>query len=81
MLEFIELNNEGLEILEEWYKDKEVLNRLGGKLPLQRWFQYVQQNPNYFAWMVFEKNSPVGQIEVEIYSYNSASIGIMTNPP
>jgi hypothetical protein len=56
LLEFIELNHEGLEILEMWFKDEELLNRLGGTLPLQGWYEYIQQSPNYFTWMVDDRN-------------------------
>jgi len=64
------------------FKDAEVLNRLSGTLPLERWFQFVQQSPNYFAWMVYEKDvvGAVGQIEIEIYPDRTAAIGLLTNP-
>lgn len=79
-MDLIEFNDDGLELLEEWFKDNEVLNRLGGTLPLERWHQYVQKNPNYYAWMAYEKDDPVGQIEIEIYSDNSSAMSILTNP-
>lgn len=80
MLKFIELSHNSLQILEEWYEDEEVLRRLGGKLLLKQWFDYVQQNPNYFSWIVFENNEPVGNIDVEIEEDQTAYIGLLTNP-
>ena len=75
-MDFQELDYKRLNILEEWFKDSEVLNRLSGTLPLERWFQFVQQSPNYFAWMVYDKDvaGAVGQIEIEIYPDRTAAI-------
>lgn len=79
-MEFVELTHEELKILDEWFKDKELMDRLGGILPLQDWFGFVQENPNYYTWMVYSKGTAVGQISLEISSDNSASISILTNP-
>lgn len=79
-MEFIELNHEELKILDEWFKDEELMNRLGGTLPLKDWFGYVQKNPDYYTWMAYSKSIPVGQINLEVSPDHSASIGIMTNP-
>ncbi|AZN41702.1 GNAT family N-acetyltransferase [Paenibacillus albus] len=80
-MDFKKLDLEGLSILEEWFKDPEVLKWLSGTLPLNRWYEYVEQSPSYFAWMVYEEGSRIGQISLEIYSDNTASIEILTNPP
>lgn len=77
---FKELKEEDLVFLEEWYKDEEVLKRLGGTLPLNRWFCYVQQNNNYYAWIVHEDIIPAGQVALELYPDCSASISILINP-
>lgn len=79
-MEFLLVNHNDLEILEVWFKDKELILRLGGTLPLHQWFQYVIGNPNYYAWMVYENNVPVGQINLEIYDDFSAFVSILTNP-
>lgn len=80
MLVFRELDDSGLEILEEWFKDPEVLKRLGGTLPLKGWFQYVQQSPNYFAWLAYENGKPVGQLAMEVDADFSAAISLLTSP-
>ncbi|UVI29417.1 GNAT family N-acetyltransferase [Paenibacillus spongiae] len=79
-MEFIELDQEGLVILEERFQDPEVLEWLSGTLPLEQWFHYVQQSPDYHAWIVYEAGHPVGQIDVEIYTDGTAAISLLTNP-
>lgn len=79
-MEFVELNLEELKILDEWFKDKELMDRLGGTLPLQEWFGYVQKNPKYYTWMAYSKSTPIGQINLEISPDYSASINVLTNP-
>lgn len=77
---FKELKEQDLVFLQEWYKDQEVLKRLGGTLPLNRWFRYVEQNHNYYAWIVYEEIIPVGQVALELYPDCSASVSILINP-
>ncbi|WP_274364748.1 GNAT family N-acetyltransferase [Paenibacillus thermotolerans] len=79
-MEFVELDLEGLQVLEEWFKDPEVLKRLTGKQPLRQWFQNVQQSSNYWAWMVTQEGQPVGQIAIEIYSDRTAALSLLTHP-
>lgn len=79
-MDFHKLDSDGLSILEEWYKDPEVLNRLSGTLPLLQWYNYVEQSSDYYAWMVLENGVPVGQISVELYEDRTAGISILTNP-
>lgn len=79
-LDFVKLDSEGLIHLEVWFKDPEVLNWLGGRLPLDRWYHYVEQSPSYYAWMVYEEGSAVGNIHMELYSDRTASVGLLVNP-
>ncbi|WP_422661272.1 GNAT family N-acetyltransferase [Paenibacillus sp. EC2-1] len=79
-MDFQKLDQDGLTVLEEWFKDAEVLNRLNGRVPLLQWYNYVEQSPDYFAWMVFENGVSIGQITVELYEDQTAAIDILTNP-
>lgn len=79
-LDFKKLDQDGLSILEEWFKDTEVLNRLNGIIPLQQWYNYVEQSSDYFAWIVLEQGVPVGQISVELYEDQTGAISILTKP-
>ncbi|WP_062104328.1 GNAT family N-acetyltransferase [Bacillus niameyensis] len=56
------------------------MNRLSGTLPLNQWFRYVQESPYYWAWLVYEGEVPIGQIDMEMYTDFSASISLLTNP-
>ncbi|MFS0616063.1 GNAT family N-acetyltransferase [Lederbergia ruris] len=80
MLDFYRLDEVHLEVLDEWFKDEEVLHRLGGTLPLNNWFQYVQKSPYYWAWLVQEQGRPVGAIWMEMDINFSTSIALLTHP-
>jgi RimJ/RimL family protein N-acetyltransferase len=43
-----------------WFEDEELRKRLGGMLPLDRFLDYVQSETDYFAWMAWEGDEPVG---------------------
>ncbi|WP_421617603.1 GNAT family N-acetyltransferase [Brevibacillus sp. TJ4] len=79
-MEFFELDQNRLAILEQWFTDHEVAQRLNGMLPLQEWFDYVQRNPDYFSWMVYVDSQPVGNIDLERYTDGTASVSLLTNP-
>ncbi|MCJ7839768.1 GNAT family N-acetyltransferase [Lederbergia sp. NSJ-179] len=80
MLDFLRLDEAHLEVLDEWFKDEEVLLRLGGILPLSNWFQYVQKSPYYWAWLVQEQGRPVGAIWMEKDIDFLTSIALLTHP-
>lgn len=79
-MEFRELEQPNLYVLEDWFKDAEVYKWLSGKLPLKRWYKFVNKSSNYYAWIVYEQEIPVGQISVEIYPDHTASVSLLTNP-
>jgi RimJ/RimL family protein N-acetyltransferase len=60
--------------LQIWFEDEELSKRLGGMLPLQKYFDYVQSESNYFAWMALEGGTPqdggtpVGAVFMQIES-------------
>lgn len=73
------LNHSHLPILEAWFEDSEVHERMDGMLPLQEWFNYMADNDMYYAWMAYRGEQPVGAIFVELED-GTAYIGLMTEP-
>jgi len=49
-----------LPTLEAWFEDDELRRRLGGMLPLPEYLDYVQREPDYFAWLAWDGEAPVG---------------------
>ncbi|MFC3769098.1 HAD-IA family hydrolase [Paenibacillus sp. GCM10012303] len=79
-LDFVPLDREGLALLEAWFQDPEVRSWLGGILPLDRWYRFVQQSSDYYAWNVYENGSAVGHIHIETYADRTASVGLLVHP-
>ncbi|WP_244965740.1 GNAT family N-acetyltransferase [Paenibacillus alvei] len=73
------MNHSYLPILEAWFEDSELRERMDGMLPLQEWFDYMTENDMYFAWMAYHGEQPVGAIFVELED-GTAYIGLMTEP-
>jgi len=59
------VDEETLPTLETWFEDPELRRRLGGTLPLRRWFSYVDSQPGRFAWMAYEEGKSVGMVDLE----------------
>ncbi|WP_158289282.1 GNAT family N-acetyltransferase [Paenibacillus flagellatus] len=79
-MEFVRLEQEGLALLKQWFQDPEALRRLSGMLPLERWLPFVLQNPDYYAWIVYESGQPVGQIDAETEADGTAYVSLLVNP-
>jgi len=69
-----------LSALETWFQDSELQTRLGGMLPLEQYLNLVHTTPNRETWMAYVKNTPVGLVDLEFYSDNTASISLLVNP-
>lgn len=69
-----------LSTLQSWFEDKELSKRLGGMLPLQKYFDYVQSESNYFAWMALEGDTPVGAVFMENEAGEPQSFAFLVKP-
>jgi hypothetical protein len=49
-----------LSTLQLRFEDQELSARLGGMLPLQQYFDYVQSQSDYHAWMAVHGDTAVG---------------------
>lgn len=69
-----------LPLLQNWFKDTEVQQRLEGMLPLEEWYGHVSQHPGYGVWVAFSQKEAVGIIMIEQEEQNTGSIAIVVNP-
>jgi len=80
MMTFTPITALDLPLLETWFQDAELRRRLGGMLPLPRYFDYVASVPDYHAWMVCEDSVAVGAAVLEIAPDVPQSFGFFVNP-
>lgn len=76
----IPMEQSDLPTLEAWFKDQELRQRLGGMLPLQDYFDYVQGESNYFAWIAQDGDVPVGAAFIQIEPGEPQSCAFLVNP-
>jgi GNAT superfamily N-acetyltransferase len=76
----IPMGQPDLPILQGWFEDKELRHRLGGMLPLQKYFDYVQSESNYFAWMAYDGDVPVGAAFIQIEPGEPQSCAFLVHP-
>lgn len=69
-----------LPTLQTWFEDAELRRRLGGMLPLQKYFDYVQSEADYFAWMALEGDTPVGAAFIQVEPGEPQSFAFLVNP-
>lgn len=69
-----------LPTLEAWFEDEELSRRLGGMLPLSPYIEYVQREPDYFAWMARDGDEPVGAAFLQVTPGEPAAFTFLVNP-
>ena len=71
-----------LNLLEKWFEDEIVKDQLEGKMPLERWYKAVSNNPNYHCWIAFEREveQAVGMVCIDEYEEGKGGISVLTNP-
>lgn len=69
-----------LPLLEKWFEDAELRRRLGGMLPLQNFFDYVQSEPDYFWWVAVDADRPVGMAFMQIEPGEPQGFGFFVRP-
>lgn len=65
--------------LKTWFNDTEVKKRLGGLLPLEKWFANVKNNAQYFILLAHSNTQVVGLAIVDIED-SKGNIAIVTQP-
>ncbi|MDQ0228721.1 hypothetical protein [Metabacillus niabensis] len=48
-------------------------------LPLNEWYNFIHKNENYYLWLAFENEQPVGVVMVEIEDDFIGSIALVLN--
>lgn len=76
----VPMEQSDLPTLQSWFQDEELSKWLGGMLPLQKYFDYVQGEPNYFAWMAMEGDTPVGAAFMQVEPGEPQSFAYLVEP-
>ena len=61
-----------------WFQDTELKRRI--EPPTQQWLNYVRNMPGIYAWIIYEGNIPVGQLQLDTYADHTGSVGLVVNP-
>jgi RimJ/RimL family protein N-acetyltransferase len=61
-----------------WFQDAELKRRI--QPPTQQWFNYVSHTPGIYAWIIYENDLPVGQLQLDTYTDHTGSVGLVVNP-
>jgi GNAT superfamily N-acetyltransferase len=76
----VPMEQSDLSTLQSWFEDKELSTWLGGTLPLQPYFDYVQSEINYFAWMAREGDTPVGAAFMQVEPLEPQGFAFLVKP-
>ena len=71
-----------IDLLRSWRKDH-LVQKYVHYASLEDWFNYVNENPNYYSWIAYERELPdvaVGIVNVEEYKPLVGAISVITNP-
>jgi RimJ/RimL family protein N-acetyltransferase len=77
-LEFRLIDEEGLSEYESWFTDAELRRRI--ERPTALWFDYVRQTPGCFGWLIYEDGIVVGQVQLDSYADQTATLGLVVKP-
>jgi RimJ/RimL family protein N-acetyltransferase len=76
----VPMEQSDLPTLQAWFEDEELSRWLGGTLPLQQYFDYVQSEVNYFAWMAIEGDTPVGAAFMQVEPSEPQGFAFLVKP-
>ena len=77
-LTFHLLDESELLLLDTWFQDVELRRRM--QPPTLQWFGYITKAPGCYAWMVYEGDTALGQLQLDTYEDNTGSVGFAVNP-
>ena len=66
--------------VDQWLQDAESQRRLGGMIPFRPCFEFIQENPDFHEWMVYDGNTAVGLAGFEIYEDGTAAAVLLVSP-
>jgi L-amino acid N-acyltransferase YncA len=77
-LQFFRLDENHLRLYQDWFQDDELKRRY--EPPTPQWFNYVRNTPGIFAWMIYDADIPVGQLQLDTSPDRSGYVGLVVNP-
>ncbi len=77
-LVFAPLNESGFRMLQTWFDDTELQRRYS--YPTQQWYNYVQNEPGVYAWMILEDDGMVGHLQLDVKEDGTGYIGCYVKP-
>jgi RimJ/RimL family protein N-acetyltransferase len=72
------IDKQGLSEYETWFADAELRRRI--ERPTRVWFDYVRQTPGCFSWLIYEDGIAVGQVQMDTYPDQTATLGLVVKP-
>ena len=67
-------------MIEEWLRDPESMRRVGGMIPFRPCFEYAQQTPDFYEWIVCDGSVAVGLAGFEIDEDGTAGVVLLIRP-
>lgn len=74
-----------LELLKTWFADSlahrrypELARRIS--FPTTQWFDHVRNTLGVYAWMIFDGDTPIGHVQVDIDAANNAYPALVVKP-
>ena len=77
-LTFCLLDESGLRMYHTWFQDTELRRRI--EPPTLQWFNYVSNTLGIYSWILYDGNTPVGQLQLDTYANNTGNVGLVVNP-
>lgn len=68
-----------IETLSEWFKNETTARRLGGMLPLDKFYDYASAQENKRNLMFFDDEKAVGHSDAEVDG-DTVSVSVLVNP-
>ena len=71
VLVFVPMDESGFHIFRSWFTDAELQRRF--QLSDRRWFDYVRNGSGIYAWLVYENDVPIGQVQLDVVASKSGT--------
>lgn len=68
-----------LKVIEHWFEDEDTRRRMDGMLPLDVWYERVNQDEDNTVIMAYDGQLPAGMVVMEFVE-ERAYIGLIVNP-
>jgi len=77
-LTFTPINEKNFLTYQSWFVDKGLLRWI--EFPTLTWLEYVMNTPGIFAWIIYEEDIALGQIQLDTDKSGVGYVGIVVNP-